>query len=71
MNGYFASRFGYRSVMIVALGFLTAFIFITFFANSAAVLLVGQILCGFSGESLPLLGMRMPPRSVRPTFADI
>ncbi|KAJ6103514.1 hypothetical protein N7486_005941 [Penicillium sp. IBT 16267x] len=48
MNGYFASKFGYRGVMIVALGFLTAFIFITFFANSAAVLLVGQILCGFS-----------------------
>ncbi|KAJ5801957.1 uncharacterized protein N7503_004407 [Penicillium pulvis] len=48
MNGYFASKFGYRGVMIVALAFLTAFIFITFFANSAAVLLVGQILCGFS-----------------------
>ncbi|KAJ5625334.1 hypothetical protein N7510_001643 [Penicillium lagena] len=48
MNGYFASKFGYRSVMIVSLGFLTAFIFITFFSNSAAVLLVGQILCGLS-----------------------
>ncbi|KAJ5765805.1 hypothetical protein N7520_005364 [Penicillium odoratum] len=48
MNGYFASKFGYRGVMIVALGFLNAFIFITFFANSAAVLLVGQIFCGFS-----------------------
>lgn len=32
----------------MALAFLTAFIFITFFANSAAVLLVGQIFCGFS-----------------------
>ncbi|KAJ5937592.1 hypothetical protein N7454_003934 [Penicillium verhagenii] len=48
MNGYFASRFGYRGVMMVALAFLTAFIFIIFFASSAAVLLVGQILCGFS-----------------------
>ncbi|KAJ5917225.1 hypothetical protein N7466_010779 [Penicillium verhagenii] len=48
MNGYFASKFGYRGVMMVALALLTAFIFITFFASSAAVLLVGQILCGFS-----------------------
>ncbi|EAU39619.1 hypothetical protein ATEG_00973 [Aspergillus terreus NIH2624] len=48
LNGYFASKFGYRKVMMVALGFLTAFIFIVFFANSAAVLLVGQILCGLS-----------------------
>jgi SP family general alpha glucoside:H+ symporter-like MFS transporter len=34
--------------MTIALLFLTAFIFIVFFANSTAVLLVGQILCGLS-----------------------
>ncbi|GFF46187.1 maltose permease MAL61 [Aspergillus udagawae] len=48
LNGYFASKFGYRKVMMIALLFLTAFIFIVFFANSAAVLLVGQVLCGLS-----------------------
>ncbi|OQE36880.1 hypothetical protein PENCOP_c011G01504 [Penicillium coprophilum] len=48
LNGYMASKYGYRIVMIVALAALTALIFITFFANSAAVLLVGQILCGLS-----------------------
>lgn len=32
------------------------FIFITFFANSAAVLLVGQILCGFSWGILAIVG---------------
>ncbi|KAF3390771.1 Maltose permease MAL31 [Talaromyces pinophilus] len=48
LNGYIASKYGYRKVMIVALGFLTAFIFIVFFANSAAVLLVGELLCGLS-----------------------
>ncbi|KAJ5817391.1 Major facilitator superfamily domain general substrate transporter [Penicillium robsamsonii] len=48
LNGYLASKHGYRIVMIVALAFLTCMIFITFFANSAAVLLVGQILCGLS-----------------------
>ncbi|KXG51983.1 General substrate transporter [Penicillium griseofulvum] len=48
LNGYMASKYGYRIVMIVALAALTALIFITFFANSAAVLLVGQVLCGLS-----------------------
>ncbi|KAJ6014353.1 hypothetical protein N7540_008944 [Penicillium herquei] len=48
MNGYFASKFGYRGVMMVALVFLTGFIFITVFANSATVLIVGQIFCGFA-----------------------
>lgn len=56
MNGYFASRYGYRAVMIVALGFLTAFIFITFFASSATVLIVGQILCGFSWGVFATIG---------------
>ena len=42
------TRFGYRKVMCVSLVFMAAFIFITFFANSLPVLLVGQILCGFS-----------------------
>ncbi|KAF7716550.1 MFS-type Sugar/inositol transporter [Penicillium ucsense] len=48
LNGYLASKYGYRIVMIIALAFLTAFIFVVFFANSVAVLLVGQILCGLS-----------------------
>ncbi|KAI8252239.1 Maltose permease MAL31 [Colletotrichum sp. SAR11_239] len=48
MNGFFASKYGYRWVMIVAMGFLNCFIFVVFFAHSAAMLLVGQILCGFS-----------------------
>ncbi|TDZ15325.1 Maltose permease MAL31 [Colletotrichum orbiculare MAFF 240422] len=48
MNGLFASKYGYRWVMIAAMGFLNCFIFVVFFAHSAAMLLVGQILCGFS-----------------------
>lgn len=46
MMGALAQKFGYRFVMIVAMFFMNAFIFITFFAPSAPVLLVGQILCG-------------------------
>ncbi|KAF6791729.1 MFS sugar transporter [Colletotrichum sojae] len=48
LNGFFASKYGYRWVMIVAMGFLNCFIFVVFFAHSSAMLLVGQILCGFS-----------------------
>ena len=48
MNGYFVSRYGYRWVLIIAMGFLNAFIVVVFFANSTSVLLVGQILCGLS-----------------------
>ncbi|CAK7199135.1 hypothetical protein SEUCBS139899_001807 [Sporothrix eucalyptigena] len=48
MNGQMCAKFGYRKVMVVALIFMTAFIFIVFFASSAPVLLVGEILCGFS-----------------------
>ncbi|KAK4065097.1 uncharacterized protein Triagg1_8733 [Trichoderma aggressivum f. europaeum] len=48
LNGYLVSQLGYRYVMIGALFFMNAFVFIVFFANSAAVLLVGQILCGLS-----------------------
>ncbi|OJJ42451.1 hypothetical protein ASPZODRAFT_76719 [Penicilliopsis zonata CBS 506.65] len=48
MNGQLCARFGYRRVMMVSLVFMAAFIFIVFFATSLPVLLVGEILCGFS-----------------------
>ncbi|CAG8944419.1 unnamed protein product [Penicillium salamii] len=56
LNGYCASKYGYRVVMVVALAFLTCFIFITVFANSATVLLVGQVLCGFSWGVFATIG---------------
>ncbi|KAI1460990.1 sugar transporter [Annulohypoxylon moriforme] len=48
INGYIASRFGYRWTLIISLGVLNAFIFVVFFAPGREVLLVGQILCGLS-----------------------
>ena len=45
-NGYFCQRFGYRPVLLTSLVFICAFIFISFFAPSLPVLLVGQFLCG-------------------------
>jgi SP family general alpha glucoside:H+ symporter-like MFS transporter len=56
MNGYFISRWGYRKVMLVALFFMNAFLFIPFFAPSAAVLVVGQILCGLSWGVFAIAG---------------
>jgi SP family general alpha glucoside:H+ symporter-like MFS transporter len=56
MNGYFASRFGYRAVMIVALALLNAVLFIVFFANTTTVLLVGEIFCGFSWGVFATIG---------------
>ncbi|GAB7354190.1 hypothetical protein MBLNU459_g4742t1 [Dothideomycetes sp. NU459] len=47
-NGYLSQRFGYKRVVLGALFFMTFFIFIPFFAHSAPVLLVGQILCGLT-----------------------
>jgi len=46
ITGLAADRYGYRRVMIGALGLLTAFIFIVFFAESIQMLLAGQILMG-------------------------
>lgn len=48
LNGFFSARYGYRMVMLVSLFFMNFFIFITFFAPSIQVLLVGQIMCGLT-----------------------
>jgi SP family general alpha glucoside:H+ symporter-like MFS transporter len=45
-NGYFTHRFGYRAVLLASLAAECAFIFLTFFAPSLSVLLVGEFLCG-------------------------
>lgn len=46
INGYIAERIGYRRTIIGALGFLSGFIFILFFAPNIIALQVGEILCG-------------------------
>ncbi|KUJ08799.1 sugar transporter-like protein [Mollisia scopiformis] len=48
LNGYLASKYGYRWVMIIALGFINVFIFIVFFATGDVMLLIGEFLCGLS-----------------------
>lgn len=46
LNGWASARFGYRRTIIIAMGAMTAFLFIVFFSPNAKVLVVGQILCG-------------------------
>ncbi|SPO03712.1 related to transporter (major facilitator superfamily) [Cephalotrichum gorgonifer] len=48
INGWASSKYGYRRTMRVALALMTGFIFISFFAVRVEMLLVGQMLCGFT-----------------------
>lgn len=45
LNGWLTARYGHRLVIMGSLACLTAFIFITFFAPTIEVQLVGQFLC--------------------------
>ncbi|KAI1501823.1 sugar transporter-like protein [Biscogniauxia marginata] len=46
LNGYIASKYGYRWVMMGSLGVLNFFILVVFLSTGPEMLLVGQILCG-------------------------
>jgi len=45
LNGYLTAKFGHRRVIMGGMMFLSAFIFIVFFAPNTGVLLAGQFLC--------------------------
>lgn len=55
-NGYCASKFGYRIVMMYSLAAMAGFVFVVFFAPSDAVLLVGEILCGLAWGVFATIG---------------
>lgn len=63
INGIAAERFGYRKTMISALIAVIGFIFIVFFAENPATLLVGSILCGIPWGEFPLWPARHFARS--------
>ncbi|KAG4416269.1 hypothetical protein IFR04_010615 [Cadophora malorum] len=46
LNGYLVAKFGVKRVIVGALIFLSATLFIVFFAPNIEVLLVGQLICG-------------------------
>ncbi|ETN42527.1 uncharacterized protein HMPREF1541_01684 [Cyphellophora europaea CBS 101466] len=46
MNGYLTDRFGYHRTMIFTLVWMSAFVFLAFFAVNIQMLLAAQVLCG-------------------------
>ncbi len=57
LNGFVSERYGHKRVLLVSLFFLTAFIFMTFFAPDVKVLLAGEILCGVPWGIFATIGM--------------
>lgn len=54
LNGWATARWGHRKVLIGSLAWLTAFIFIVFFAPNIETQLAGQVLCNIPwGVCLP------------------
>ncbi|KAG9252440.1 maltose permease MAL31 [Emericellopsis atlantica] len=73
-NGWLVTKFGQKRVILAALGVLSAFIFITFFAQNIIMLLVGQFLCGLPWgifvTSAPAYASEVLPLSLRVYFTS-
>ncbi|KAM5348912.1 hypothetical protein ACJ41O_008735 [Fusarium nematophilum] len=69
MNGWATARWGHRKVLMFSLFWLTAFIFIVFFAPSIEVMLVGQFLCnipwGVFATTGPAYAAEVTPLAIR------
>ncbi|KAK0620256.1 hypothetical protein B0T14DRAFT_567022 [Immersiella caudata] len=56
-NGWAAAHIGHRIVPMGSLAFLTGATFISFFASSIEILLLGQFLCGLSWGVFTMIGL--------------
>ncbi|KAM0562954.1 hypothetical protein ACHAPJ_001797 [Fusarium lateritium] len=69
LNGWATARWGHRKVLIGGLFWLTAFIFVVFFAPNIEVLLVGQFLCnipwGIFATTGPAYAAEVTPLAIR------
>ncbi|KAM0714810.1 hypothetical protein Q7P37_009274 [Cladosporium fusiforme] len=69
MNGWATARWGHRKVLIASLFWLSAFIFVVFFAPNIQVLLVGQTLCnipwGVFATTGPSYAAEVTPLAIR------
>ncbi|KAF4340871.1 alpha-glucoside transport [Fusarium beomiforme] len=69
LNGWATSRWGHRKVLISGLFWLSAFIFVVFFAPNIEVLLVGQFLCnipwGIFATTGPAYAAEVTPLAIR------
>lgn len=74
INGYLVDKFGQKRIVIASLIALSGFIFITFFAQSIVMLLVGQLLCGLPWgvfvTSAPAYASECLPMSLRVYLAS-
>ncbi|KFY17118.1 hypothetical protein V492_00895 [Pseudogymnoascus sp. VKM F-4246] len=46
LSGWVVERFGYKKTILAALSLLSGFTFVTFFATSLPIFLIGSLLCG-------------------------
>ncbi|KAH7161236.1 general substrate transporter [Dactylonectria macrodidyma] len=69
LNGWATAKWGHRKVLMFSLFWLTAFIFIVFFAPSIEVMLVGQFLCnipwGVFATTGPAYAAEVTPLAIR------
>ena len=69
MNGWATARWGHRKVLIGALAWLSAFIFIVFFAPNIEIMLLGQTLCnvpwGVFATTGPAYAAEVTPMAIR------
>lgn len=69
LNGWATARWGHRKVLMASLFWLTAFIFVVFFAPNIEVLLVGQFLCnipwGVFATTGPAYAAEVTPLAIR------
>ncbi|EEU45643.1 uncharacterized protein NECHADRAFT_80744 [Fusarium vanettenii 77-13-4] len=69
MNGWATAKWGHRKVLMGSLFWLTAFIFVVFFAPNIEVLLVGQFLCnipwGVFATTGPAYAAEVTPLAIR------
>jgi MFS family permease len=69
MNGWATARWGHRKVLIASLAWLSAFIFVVFFAPNIEILLVGQTLCnvpwGVFATTGPSYAAEVTPLAIR------
>lgn len=74
LNGYLVAIFGQKRVLVCSLILLACLIFITFFAPSIQVLIVGQVLCGLPwgvfATTAPAYASEVLPMALRVYFTS-
>lgn len=69
MNGWATAKWGHRKVLIASLAWLSAFIFVVFFAPNVEIMLVGQTLCnvpwGVFATTGPSYAAEVTPLAIR------